>query len=202
MSSRLRQFTELTKRQDIILNVLCVVVAVAFLALAVINVFDAGDFFTIDSLFLTTVALLLAGVFMINPLYWMYTNGMLKNPFVVEGDAGAAAHDIHFEGTNRLFISVWGWLLLLTGVEVFLGYEHLPLRLMLTIVMGLSLVKAALIVAYFMHLRFERLSLFLTLVPMLVVCICLFLILFPDSFRARNLRYQSQGTPSSEVHSK
>jgi cytochrome c oxidase subunit 4 len=202
MSSRMRQFTELTKRQDIILNVLCVVVAVAFLALAVINVFDAGNFFTIDSLFLTTVALLLAGVFMISPLYWMYTNGMLKNPFVVEGDADAAAHGIHFEGTNRLFISVWGWLLLLTGVEVFLGYEHLPLHLMLTIVMGLSLVKAALIVAYFMHLRFERLSLFLTLVPMLVVCICLFLILFPDSFRARNLRYQSHVTPSSEVHSK
>ncbi len=27
----------------------------------------------------------------------------------------------HFAGTNKLFISVWGWLLLLTGLEVFLG---------------------------------------------------------------------------------
>jgi cytochrome c oxidase subunit IV len=62
--------------------------------------------------------------------------------------------------------------------------------MMLTILIGLSIVKAALIVAYFMHLRFERLSLVLTLVPMLVVCICLLLVFFPDSFRSSNLRYR------------
>jgi cytochrome c oxidase subunit 4 len=197
MSSRLRGLTQLSKRQDVILNVICVVVATAFFVLAVLNVFYAGDFFTIDSLFLTTVALLLAGVFMISPLYWMYTNGMIRNPFVVDDDGVAQSMEsIHFDGTNKLFISVWVWLLALTGIEVYLGYKHLSLHLMLTIVMGLSLIKAALIVAYFMHLRFERLSLFLTLVPMLVVCICLFIILFPDSFRARNLRYQ--GPPSTE----
>ena len=60
---------------------------------------------------------------------------------------------------------------------------------MLTILMGLSIIKAALIVAYFMHLRFERLSLVLTLVPMLIVCICLLFVFFPDSFRSLNLRY-------------
>jgi cytochrome c oxidase subunit 4 len=95
----------------------------------------------------------------------------------------------HFAGTNKLFISVWIWLLLLTGIEVFLGYVHLDIRLMLTILIGLSVIKAALIVAYFMHLRFERLSLVLTLVPMLVVCICLLLVFFPDSFRNRSQRY-------------
>jgi cytochrome c oxidase subunit IV len=94
----------------------------------------------------------------------------------------------HFAGSNKLFISVWFWLLLLTGVEVFLGYVHLDFRLMLTILIGLSVIKAALIVAYFMHLRFERLSLVLTLVPMLVVCICLLLVFFPDSFRSKKLR--------------
>jgi cytochrome c oxidase subunit IV len=95
----------------------------------------------------------------------------------------------HFAGTNKLFISVWVWLLLLTAVEVFLGYIHLDLRLMLTILIGLSVIKAALIIAYFMHLRFERLSLVLTLVPMLVICICLLLVFFPDSFRNRQQRY-------------
>jgi cytochrome c oxidase subunit 4 len=94
----------------------------------------------------------------------------------------------HFAGSNKLFVSVWFWLLLLTGIEVFLGYVHLDFRLMLTILIGLSVIKAALIVAYFMHLRFERLSLVLTLVPMLVVCICLLLVFFPDSFRSKNLR--------------
>src|SRR3954469_21075755 len=101
----------------------------------------------------------------------------------------------HFSGSNKLFISVWVWLLLLTGVEVFLGYIQIPIHLMLTILIGLSIVKAALIVAYFMHLRFERLSLVLTLVPMLVICICLLFVAYPDSFRSSGLRYQFKEQP-------
>src|SRR5262245_64783089 len=101
----------------------------------------------------------------------------------------------HFAGSNRLFLSVWIWLLLLTGFEVFLGYVRLPVLYMLVILMGASIIKAALIVAYFMHLRFERLNLVLTIVPALVICICLLLVFFPDSFRARQLRYN--GPPAA-----
>jgi cytochrome c oxidase subunit 4 len=92
---------------------------------------------------------------------------------------------------------VWIWLLALTGFEVFLGYIHLNVVLMLVILMGASLIKAALIIAYFMHLRFERLNLILTIIPALVVCICLLLIFFPDSFRAKNLRYN--GPPATSA---
>ncbi|HSQ23473.1 MAG TPA: cytochrome C oxidase subunit IV family protein [Pyrinomonadaceae bacterium] len=105
----------------------------------------------------------------------------------------------HFAGSNRLFMSVWFWLLLLTGFEVFLGYVQLPIVYMLVILMGASIIKAALIVAYFMHLRFERLNLILTIVPALVVCICLLLVFFPDSFRAKNLRYLGP-PPAAEKH--
>ena len=104
----------------------------------------------------------------------------------------------HFAGSNKLFISVWFWLLLITGIEIFLGYIHLDVRLMLTILMGLSIIKAALIVAYFMHLRFERLSLVLTLVPMLVICICLLLVFFPDSFRSKDMRYKVDPPAAAE----
>src|SRR5215210_1474404 len=104
-----------------------------------------------------------------------------------------AEHE-HFAGSNKLFMSVWFWLLLLTGIEVFLGYIHIPIHLMLTILIGLSVIKAALIVAYFMHLRFERLSLFLTLVPMLVVCILLLFVFFPDSSRSKNNRYRFESS--------
>jgi cytochrome c oxidase subunit 4 len=97
---------------------------------------------------------------------------------------------IHFAGSNRLFSMVWVWLLVLTGGEVFLGYINLPVVYMLVILMGASIVKAALIVAYFMHLRFERINLILTIVPAVVICICLLLVFFPDSFRAKHLRYQ------------
>src|SRR5437764_13166597 len=101
----------------------------------------------------------------------------------------------HFAGSNKLFISIWFWLLLLTGFEVFLGYVQLPVIYMLVILMGASIVKAALIVAYFMHLRFERLNLILTIVPALVICIGLFRVFFPDSFLWKNLRYN--GPPAS-----
>src|SRR6266496_4316868 len=103
----------------------------------------------------------------------------------------------HFAGTNRLFLSVWAWLLALTGFEVFLGYIHLPVKYMLVILMGASIIKAALIVAYFMHMRFERLNLVMTIVPAVVICICLLLTFFPDSFRARALRYGS-APPTAE----
>lgn len=107
-----------------------------------------------------------------------------------------AESEEHFAGSNKLFLSIWIWLLLLTGFEVFLGYVQLPVIYMLVILMGASIIKAALIVAYFMHLRFERLNLVLTIVPAVVVCICLLLVFFPDSFRARQLRYS--GPPAAE----
>jgi cytochrome c oxidase subunit 4 len=94
----------------------------------------------------------------------------------------------HATTGSRLYLSTWLWLVILTGVEVFLAYKQLAVIFMLVLLMGLSVIKAALIVAYFMHLRFERLSLFLTLVPALVLCICLLLIFFPDSYRLLELR--------------
>src|SRR5262249_45724388 len=100
----------------------------------------------------------------------------------------------HFAGNAKLFVSVWVWLLLLTAGEVFLGYIHLPVAYMFVILMGASVIKATLIVAYFMHLRFERLNLILTIVPALVICICLLLVFFPDSFRSQGLRYSPAAT--------
>ena len=108
----------------------------------------------------------------------------------------AHAHaDEHFAGSNKLFISIWVWLLVLTLVEIFLAYKPMSHVVMLTILLGLSIIKAALIVAYFMHLKFERLSLILTLIPMLVVCILLLFVFFPDSFRSAGLRYQFKEAP-------
>ena len=95
---------------------------------------------------------------------------------------------MHFEGSTKLFLYILLALLGLTLVEVLLAYFEVSLTLMLTILLGLSLIKAALIMAYFMHLRFERMSLVLTLVPIMVVCICLLFIFFPDSFRSHDLR--------------
>lgn len=193
MSTRFGALGNLMKKQDLILNGVCLLFAAAFLWLALSNVRWAGNFFSIDSLFFTLVSLTLAGIFSLIPLYWAYETGLLRDFFAAEDEttlaaAAAQSEPVHFEGTTKLFLSVLGFLLVLTMIEVVLAYVQVPLILMLTILVGLSLIKAALILAYFMHLRYERMSLVYTLIPMLVICICLLFIFFPDSFRQLNLR--------------
>lgn len=100
-----------------------------------------------------------------------------------------AEHSEHAHaGTNRQNVFIWIVLLVLTAIEVLLAYLHVPVTIMLIIVMGLSIIKAALIMGYFMHLKFERLSFILTIVPTLIVLLCLFAIFFPDSFRLLRMR--------------
>ena len=179
---------DVMKKSDFVLMGICVLLAAGFILLAGKNAAEAGNFFTIDSLFFTVVCLLLALTFVAVPALVIRERGV--RPFSIEDGvpAARATEHVHFEGRTQLFLYVLGALLALTVVEVFLAYIHLPLTLMLVILMGLSLVKAAMIIAYFMHLKFERMSLVLTLIPTAVICICLLFIVFPDSFRANGLR--------------
>jgi cytochrome c oxidase subunit 4 len=94
----------------------------------------------------------------------------------------------HVGGNTRLFLVVWIGLLVLTGIEVLLAYEQVTPVLMLIILVGLSVIKAAMIIAYFMHLKFERFSLFLTLFPMLIFCILMLFVWMPDALRALSMR--------------
>jgi cytochrome c oxidase subunit IV len=50
-------------------------------------------------------------------------------------------------------------------------------------------VKAALIVSYFMHLKYEKISLALILIPATIFCICMIIIFFmPDGARLMQMR--------------
>lgn len=193
------------KREQALLNLICLIAAALFLALVAYNLFAAGSVISTDGLFFTVVPLLLALSFLAVPGLDMWAKrkqAKLAGP-ADSSEAHAATaepvEEVHFAGSYKLFFSIWIWLLALTGLEVFLGYVQLPVIYMLVILMGASLIKAALIIAYFMHLRFERLNLILTIVPAVVICICLLLIFFPDSFRARNLRYQGPPAAGSEA---
>ncbi|HYL87060.1 MAG TPA: cytochrome C oxidase subunit IV family protein [Candidatus Angelobacter sp.] len=61
----------------------------------------------------------------------------------------------HRHHKKAQFFWVWGALLVLTAIEVYLTYQNMQPMTMLTILMGLSLIKAALIIGFFMHLRYE-----------------------------------------------
>jgi cytochrome c oxidase subunit 4 len=94
----------------------------------------------------------------------------------------------HQSGSTGLFVTVWIVLAAVTGIEVLLGYMQLVPVTMLTILVFLSVFKAGLIIAYFMHMRYERLSLFLVVVPSTLFCIMMICIFFfPDSLRILQL---------------
>ena len=98
----------------------------------------------------------------------------------------AEAHVGASVGTN---VAVWVGLVAITGVEVFLAYMALQPTLMLTLLASLSVVKAALIMSYFMHLKFERFTLVLWLIPATIFCICMmFIFFFPEAIRLLQLR--------------
>jgi len=85
------------------------------------------------------------------------------------------------------FYYVWIALLIMTAIEVYLTYQNLePIR-MLTILMGLSLIKAGLIIGYFMHMKFEVSRMKWLTMASLVVCLALMMIFFPDALRIISL---------------
>jgi cytochrome c oxidase subunit 4 len=101
----------------------------------------------------------------------------------------AHAAELHGTATTRTFLMVWIGLVAITGIEVYLGYIQLRPDLMLTILIGLSVIKAAMIMSYFMHLKFEKLALVFWLVPAMIFCICMMLIFFfPDGLRLMHQR--------------
>jgi len=85
------------------------------------------------------------------------------------------------------FFWVWGALLAMTAVEVYLTYQNLQPVRMLTILMGLSLVKAALIIGFFMHMKYEISQMKWLTMCALLVCLALMMIFFPDALRILSL---------------
>ena len=96
-----------------------------------------------------------------------------------------AAH--HDEGKGQ-YLWVWGALLLLTAVEVALAYKQVfqPLR-MLEALMVLSVIKSALIIGYFMHLKYEIRAMKWVMMLSVVACLCLMCIFFADAARILQL---------------
>src|ERR1700694_5739170 len=85
------------------------------------------------------------------------------------------------------FLWVWAALLLMTGIEVYLTYQNMEPVRMLSILMGLSLIKAALIIGYFMHMKYEVSRMKWLTMCSLVACLALMMIFFPDALRIISL---------------
>jgi hypothetical protein len=64
-----------------LLNFICIVAALLFLVLIVVNALTSGDVLSTDNLFITTVGLLMALMFAVNPLLYLKSEGKLPIPF-------------------------------------------------------------------------------------------------------------------------
>jgi|SRR5215470_1635678 len=90
----------------------------------------------------------------------------------------------HRHHKKAQFFWVWGALLVMTAIEVYLTYQNMPPVKMLTILMGLSLIKAALIIGFFMHLRYEiSLMKWVTMCSVIACLILMTIFFFPDAYR-------------------
>src|ERR1041385_7418906 len=110
------------KREQSLLNIVCFVGAGLFLASVAYNLFAAGTIISTDGLFFTVVPLLLGLLFLVVPGLDIWKKHEAAKAMAAEGGDAAAggAHthaepeeESHFAGSNRLFFSIWLWLLIL-----------------------------------------------------------------------------------------
>lgn len=78
-------------------------------------------------------------------------------------------HVATHEGTQhpiRLYLVVWAWLFILSTCSYLVDYFHLQGHLRISLILLFMVLKAGLIVAVFMHMAWERLTLvYAILVP-------------------------------------
>ena len=82
--------------------------------------------------------------------------------------------------TEPNYIGVFWWLLALTIIEIAVIYMPIARLIIVILLVGLALSKAVLVAMYFMHLKFERLTLGAIALTPLILCTFLILMLFPD----------------------
>lgn len=78
------------------------------------------------------------------------------------------------------YVVVWGWLVGLLIVGVVSAVLPFPKAASLVVIFGAALAKALLVVANFMHLRFEPRLIYAIAIAPLVLFVCLTLTLVPD----------------------
>jgi cytochrome c oxidase subunit 4 len=86
------------------------------------------------------------------------------------------------------YLPVYFVLLGIASLEVFVAYQRFSPAALLVILLGLAICGSALAVMYFMHLRQERRTLFLTLIPAMIFVLLMMNAIWPDSFRILHMR--------------
>ena len=150
---------------------------------------------SLDNLFLALFWALMS-VLSFGYLAWRFNPGSLAPAGAAPAAAGATfepyvlPEDPTFEDAHiPIFKKIWVGLLLLTAIEVVLAYIQIAgILIMLAILMVLSVVKAGMIMGWFMHLKYDHPVFTWIVVLPAVGCILIMCgYFFPDSFRLLDL---------------
>ena len=82
--------------------------------------------------------------------------------------------------SESLYMKIFYYLLALTILEILVALPTYATWVKAILLIGMALGKAALVAMYFMHLRFERLTLGVIAFTPLVICVFLVFMLAPD----------------------
>lgn len=81
----------------------------------------------------------------------------------------------------KLYLVVWSWLFILSTFSYMVDYFHVQSYLRWTLILLFMMLKAGLIVAFFMHMKWERLAfVYAVMVPLVFVVVFTFLMI-PES---------------------
>jgi cytochrome c oxidase subunit 4 len=115
--------------------------------------------------------------------------------------AQAAAHarvSGHAEGQQhpiKLYLVVWGWLFVLSTFSYLVDYFHLHGYLRWSLILLFMMMKAGLIVAFFMHMKWERLTLiYAILLPPVAVMVFVAIMAWESDYTLLS-RVKSFATP-------
>ena len=93
------------KREGMLLNVVCLVMALLFFGLAGLNFFSAGNFISTDSLFFTSVCGMMALLFLLVPLMTLRATRKEKRAVAGELTSAGAARGGALAGGARTLIA-------------------------------------------------------------------------------------------------
>ena len=97
--------------------------------------------------------------------------------------AAMAHRDTHQQHPIKLYLVVWGWLFVLSTASYLVDYFHLQGYLRWSLILLFMMLKAGLIVAVFMHMAWERLTLiYAILVPPILVLVFVGIMAFESEY--------------------
>ena len=96
--------------------------------------------------------------------------------------SGTSQSDSHQQHPLRIYLVVWAWLFVLSACSYFVDYVGLQGYLRWTLILIFMMLKAGLIVAIFMHMRWERLALSYAIIipPVLVLVFVAMMVIEAD----------------------